>query len=123
MDITNKIKSSKRYNQLVLLTLSIAHFVDDGLYRGFTILLPFLKSELNLTYLDVSLLGSARSAINAIGNPLMGWVSDKSGKRRLLLILGIIGFFLGTAGLGLTNSFFHLLFVLMRCTEMKVHVR
>ena len=111
INLKNKISSLKYNNKIVLFTLSIAHFLDDGLGRGLTTILPLLRTELNLTYFDVSIIGSIRSATNAIGNPLMGWISDRTGKRQLLLILGLLGYYLGTAALGITKNLSGILFV------------
>ena len=112
-NFTKKLTSLSIYQHLVLFTLSAAHFVDDGLVRGFSILLPFIKASLNLNYFEVSLIGSTQSMIGAIGNPLMGWISDKTGKRKRLLILGVLGYFIGISALGITYNFLTLFLVLI----------
>ena len=107
--LQERIRLSQKYPSLVLLTLSAAHFVDDGLGRGISVLMPSLQSEFNLTYLQVGLIGSVRSVTSALGNPLLGFAADKSGKRKLAMLLGVLGFFAGFAALGAAGNFIQML--------------
>lgn len=105
LNLRKRITSSPKYSSLALLTLSVAHFVDDGLGRVITILTPFLRSTFNLNYLEVGLIGSVRSVTSALGHPLLGFASDKYGKRRLAMILGVLGYFVGSVALGFAGNF------------------
>ena len=103
--LQRRIRSSARYDRVLLATMSVAHFLDDGLGRGYSTLLPLIRSALNLSYVDIGVIDSMQAGLRAVGAPLVSWISDKTAQRKLLLILGVSGFFIGTAGLGFAQNY------------------
>lgn len=107
-----RLRTSPRYSRIFLLTLSITHFVDDGLFKAISILIPFIKSEFNLSYFNVGMLETIRSLASSIGNPVFGYITDRSGKIKEAMVLGVFGFFLGIVLIGFSRNFIDILFLL-----------
>ncbi len=98
---------------MLLSAMSVAHFLDDGLGRGYSTLLPLIRSALNLSYVDIGVIDSMQAGLRAVGAPVVSWISDKTAQRKLLLILGISGYFIGTAGLGFAHNYLFLITVVL----------
>ena len=68
-------------------------------------LIRFIKPDLRLNDTEVGLIGSALSATWAASAYLVGLLSDRTGSRKLLLILCVIGFSLCSFVSGLAKNF------------------
>ena len=68
-------------------------------------LIRFIKPDLNLNDTEVGLIGSALSATWALSAYLVGLLSDRTGSRKLLLIICVIGFSLCSFVSGLAKNF------------------
>ena len=55
-------------------------------------LVPFIKPDLKMSDTEVGLLGSALSFTWAISALLVGMISDRTGKRKPILIACVVGF-------------------------------
>ena len=68
-------------------------------------LMPFIKPDLKLDNTQVGMIGSALSFTWAISAYGVGWLSDRTGSRKMILIVCIIGFSLCSAVSGLAHNF------------------
>ncbi len=68
-------------------------------------LMPLIKPDLGLDNTQVGMVGSALAVTWAISAYLVGLVSDRTGRRKLVLIVCVIGFSLCSVVSGLANSF------------------
>lgn len=90
-------------NNKKLITLFIIVFVD---LLGFSIilpLLPFYAETFNATPTQIGLLVASYAAAQLIGAPLLGRLSDRYGRKPVLLI-SLTGTFIGFLILGFANS-------------------
>ena len=86
-----------------LLTLFLIVFID---LLGFSLilpLLPFYAETFGATPFQIGLLVAAYAAAQLVGAPLLGRLSDRFGRRPVLLI-SLIGTFIGFLILGFANS-------------------
>ncbi len=68
-------------------------------------LMPFIKPDLKLNDTQVGLIGSALSFTWAISAYGVGWLSDRTGSRKMILIICVVGFSLCSAVSGLAHNF------------------
>ena len=68
-------------------------------------LAPLIMKDLNLNNTQVGLIGSALSATWALSAYLVGLLSDRTGKRKPILILCVVGFSLSSLLSGIAHSF------------------
>ncbi len=68
-------------------------------------LMPWIKPDLGLNNTQVGMVGSALSITWAISAYLVGLISDRTGRRKLVLIVCVIGFSLCSVVSGLAHSF------------------
>jgi len=72
-------------------------------------LIPWILAEFSLTYLAAGIIGLVFQLTAGISNPAVGYISDKTGRRRFTFTAGIFGFFLGLALFGVSSSLLHLM--------------
>ncbi|MDP6127394.1 MAG: MFS transporter [Dehalococcoidales bacterium] len=77
-----------------------------------TALLPFIRANLGLNYLQSGLLLSAYSITSGASQLLGGWLGDRT-KRYLMIGVGLLGVGSATLAIGLTSSFYPMLAVLV----------
>jgi MFS transporter, FSR family, fosmidomycin resistance protein len=82
-----------------LLALAAGHFVIDVNANLLPIMLPFLRHSLGLSYTETALIATSYSMTSSLAQPLFGYLADRVGGRRLL-VLPIIWMvvFMGVAG-------------------------
>ena len=68
-------------------------------------LMPFIKPDLGLNDTQVGIVGSALAATWAISAYLVGLLSDRTGRRKSILIVCVVGFSICSAISGLAPSF------------------
>jgi len=75
-------------------------------------LLPFVRADLKLSYLQSGLLLSAYSVTSGASQFLGGWLADRT-RRYIVMAAGILGIALSTLAIGLSSSFYHMLIILV----------
>ena len=68
-------------------------------------LMPLIKPDLGLDNTQVGMVGSALAITWAISAYLVGWISDRTGRRKLVLIACVVGFSVCSLVSGLARSF------------------
>jgi DHA1 family tetracycline resistance protein-like MFS transporter len=92
-----------------LITLFLIVFID---LLGFSIilpLLPFYAETFNATPTQIGLLVASYAAAQLLGAPLLGRLSDRFG-RKPVLVISLVGTFIGFLILGFANSLWMLFF-------------
>lgn len=97
------------YENRLLATLSVAEssMFLDRLALG--ILTPFIVAELHLSNFEIGLLASVFSVSYAVAGYVGGWIADRTGQRRMLLMMHVVAFSLLSAITGFAWSFAFLL--------------
>lgn len=90
---------------LLCLNFGILFFDRNAL----NFLMPYVQPDLGLSYTQVGLLGSALSFTWAIAAIFVGWLSDKAGKRKIIIVISTVAFALCSVLSGLATSFLMLL--------------
>ncbi|MBI2848213.1 MAG: MFS transporter, partial [Chloroflexi bacterium] len=94
----------------ILYIFSYAHF-SEHLYSVLLVpLLPFIRDQFGLSYLEAGLLISAFSIAAGIANLPMGWLADRLGMK-YILALGIGGGGLAAMAIGFTTGYYQLFFL------------
>ena len=102
-------RSTGRY-QLLLVTLLCLNFGILFFDRNaINFLMPYIQPDLGLSYTQVGMLGSALSLTWAVAAIFVGWLSDKAGKRKIIIVVCTITFALCSVLSGLATSFLMLL--------------
>ncbi|KPL66940.1 MFS transporter [Erythrobacter sp. SG61-1L] len=102
-------RSSGTY-QVLLVTLLCLNFGILFFDRNaLNFLMPFVQPELGLSYTQVGMLGSALSLTWAVAAIFVGWLSDKAGKRKILIVLSTLLFSACSVVSGFASSFLMLL--------------
>lgn len=101
--------ASKRYQWLLIGLLSFNFGIVFFDRNALSFLMPFIQPELGLTNTQVGLIASAFSFAWAIAGLGTGWLSDKVGRRKLLLVIATIVFSSASALSGLAAGFITLL--------------
>lgn len=98
-------KSSVRY-QMGLVALLSLHFGILFFDRNaLNFLMPFVQPDLALTNTQIGLLASALSFTWAASGFLIGNYSDRTGKRKSVILAGTVAFCICSVGSGLATSF------------------
>lgn len=83
----------------VLLALALGHFVVDLNANLLPVMLPFLRASLELSYAQTGLIITCYSATSSMAQPLFGYLSDRIGGRKLLVLPVVwMVVFMGAAG-------------------------
>mgnify|MGYP001323917351 FL=1 len=81
---------------MVAITSGMIFFASGIFFRGFTVLVPFIRDALGITQAQTNLIFSIARAEGGLEGPFAGWLIDRYGNRRLLIpsiILAIVGYF------------------------------
>ncbi len=98
-----------RYRSIALGVITITHGWDDFLFIVLAPLLPLLILEFGLNYLEAGIIIFIFRASTAILQPFTGYLGDRTGRMKMLLVIGILGFSLGLFAAGTTSSYMLLL--------------
>jgi MFS family permease len=101
--------ASTRYQWLLIGLLSFNFGIVFFDRNALSFLMPFIQPELGLNNTQVGLIASAFSFAWAIAGLGTGWLSDKVGRRKLLLVIATIVFSSASALSGLAAGFITLL--------------
>lgn len=100
----NTITKEKRN----LAILSLAHFTNDGLVLLLPIMLPLIAKDLNLSYIEIGILGGSMLIIHGIGQFIFGYYSDRIERRSDLVTSGLILSSICIFLVGVSDSYFQL---------------
>ena len=81
---------------MVAITSGMIFFASGIFFRGFTVLVPFIRDALGITQAQTNLIFSIARAEGGLEGPFAGWVIDRFGNRKLLIpciVLAIVGYF------------------------------
>ena len=98
-----------RYQVLLVALLCVNFGILFFDRNALNFLMPYVQPELGLSYTEVGLLGSALSLTWAIAAILVGWLSDKAQKRKIIIIICTLLFAACSVLSGLATSFLMLL--------------
>ena len=94
-----------RYETLLVWLLGLCFgfvFFDRNMLNY---LMVFIKEDIALTDTQIGMLASVLAIVWAISGSVMGRLSDKLSKRKIILLIGVIGFSLASVSTGLALSF------------------
>jgi len=100
---------SRKYQWLLIALLSFNFGVVFFDRNALSFLTPFIQPELKLTNTQIGLFASALSFSWALAGLFIGWLSDKLGKRKILLVISTLVFSLASVLSGIAGSFLALL--------------
>ncbi|MBC7190519.1 MFS transporter [Candidatus Aerophobetes bacterium] len=113
MDKNTKLTSLKISSSRKLLKASLwGHLFNDMYWFIIPLVLPLIKTEMNLNYTQSGLLFTSYTLIGAFGSLITGYLGDRRGRRFILSW----GFFLGSVALvfcALSGNYWQLFFSLV----------
>ncbi|MBU7046779.1 MAG: MFS transporter [Theionarchaea archaeon] len=77
-------------NTRMLALTFFAHLVFDGFELVLPTLLPVVAQEFSLSYSQIGVLAGCLAISLGAGQFLMGYLSDKTGKRKIFIVLGLL---------------------------------
>ncbi|MEY4762364.1 MAG: hypothetical protein RLZZ200_2220 [Pseudomonadota bacterium] len=101
--------ANPRYQWLLIALLSFNFGVVFFDRNALSFLTPFIQPELQLTNTQIGLFASALSFSWAVAGLFIGWLSDKLGKRKILLVIATLIFSAASLLSGVAGSFLALL--------------
>jgi len=112
--ISSKLKSEfGQWGGGISLFFAFTHFSHD-LTTGLLIaLLPFIRQDLEMNYLQAGLLVSAYSVTSGLSQIFGGWVSDRISRRWISITIGLLGVGLSGLAAGLMPSYITLLVTML----------
>ncbi len=93
------------YENALILILGMTYGIVFFDRQAASNLMPLIKPDLGLDNTQVGLTGSALSITWAVSAYLVGLISDRTGKRKLVLIVCVVGFSLCSVLSGMATSF------------------
>ncbi len=109
MDMTySEVKTTIASETKILIILSLAHFTNDGLVLLLPIMLPLIAKDLNLSYIEIGILGGSILISHGIGQFIAGYYSDKIKRRSHLVTCGLILSSISIFLVGVSDSYFQL---------------
>jgi MFS family permease len=67
-----------------------AHMTNDGFELVLPTLLPLIASEFSLSYSQIGILAGCMAVTLGAGQFLMGYLSDRTGRRKIFIVLGLL---------------------------------
>jgi DHA1 family multidrug resistance protein-like MFS transporter len=83
----SRVRRSKRY---ALAVITFALFLDYLMLLAVIPILPAYATKLGLGSVELGLLFSIKPAVGVVASPIMGWASDRWGRRRPV-VAGLFG--------------------------------
>ena len=103
------MSANPRYQWLLIALLSFNFGIVFFDRNAISFLTPFIQQELQLSNTQIGLFASALAFSWALAGLFIGWLSDKLGKRKFLLVISTIIFSLASVLSGLAGGFLSLL--------------
>ncbi len=101
--------ANPRYQWLLIALLSFNFGIVFFDRNAISFLTPFIQQELQLSNTQIGLFASALAFSWALAGLFIGWLSDKLGKRKILLVISTLVFSLASLLSGLAGGFLSLL--------------
>jgi MFS transporter, ACS family, hexuronate transporter len=101
--------TTSRYQITLVLLLALNFGIVFFDRNALNFLMPYVKADLKLSYEQTGLFQSALSLTWALAAFGVGWLADKTGNRKLILILSTIAFSVCSFLSGIASSFLFLL--------------
>jgi len=73
-----------------LLMCIVAHFVNDGLDMVLPLIMPFLVTRYTLSLFEAGIIITSYSATTVVFQPLLGYLADLTGHKRVYLASGLV---------------------------------
>jgi MFS family permease len=105
----NQPRRSAGYQSLLVALLCLNFGILFFDRNAMNFLMPFVQPDLDLSYTQVGLLGSALSFTWALAAIFAGWLSNRAGRRKLLIVISTVVFSLCSVVSGLSTSYLKLL--------------
>lgn len=109
MGTTTMTKPDRRYQWLLIGILSANFGVVFFDRNAFSFLAPFIQPDLKLTNTQIGLIAAAFSFAWAVSGLFMGSLSDRIGRRKLILVIATITFSTASVLSGFAQTFIMLL--------------
>jgi len=100
---------SGRYQVILVSVLCLNFGILFFDRNALNFLMPFVQPELGLSFTQVGLLGSALSFTWALASIFVSWLSDKLGRRKIIIVVSTLVFAACSVVSGLASSFLMLL--------------
>ena len=101
--------STRAYRVLLVALLCLNFGILFFDRNAMNFLMPFVQPELRLSYTQVGMLGSALSLTWALAAIFVGWLSDRSGRRKIIIVISTVVFSICSVVSGLATGFLMLL--------------
>lgn len=101
--------TSKSYQWLLIALLSFNFGIVFFDRNALNFLTPFIQPELKLTNTQIGMFASALSLSWALAGLFIGWLSDRMGRRKILLVIATMVFSLASVLSGVAGTFLSLL--------------
>ncbi|MET0291415.1 MAG: MFS transporter [Steroidobacteraceae bacterium] len=101
--------ASKSYQWLLIALLSFNFGIVFFDRNALNFLTPFIQPELKLTNTQIGMFASALSLSWALAGLFIGWLSDKMGRRKILLVIATLVFSVASVLSGVAGTFLSLL--------------
>ena len=106
---TNLIQQWGGKTALFFAGLHLGHDLTTGLLVA---LLPFVRQDLGLNYLQAGLLTSAYSLTSGVSQLFGGWISDRIDRKKAMAI-GLAGVGISAVGIGFSPNYYTILAILI----------
>ncbi|MEL6527098.1 MAG: MFS transporter, partial [Chloroflexota bacterium] len=104
--MTLRKNSTHLSKQIKLLsTLTLGHGTNDFYSVLLPVLLPVIAQEFQLSYTQFGLILLFTTITSGILQPLFGYIADRFGIQKQLIMLGFLMFALGLAGFSIATTF------------------
>lgn len=103
------VAASRGYQWLLIALLSFNFGIVFFDRNALNFLTPFIQPELRLTNTQIGLFASALSLSWAFAGLFIGWLSDRLGRRKILLVIATLVFSLASVLSGVAGTFLSLL--------------
>lgn len=87
-----------------------AHMANDGFELVLPTLLPLIAREFSLSGSQIGILGGCMLITLGLGQFIMGYLSDKTGRRKIFIVSGLILLSLSFYLIGISKTYYELVF-------------
>lgn len=109
---THRFKKPHEHSHVMsnrmLTTMFFTHLVDDGFELVLPTLLPLIAREFSLSYSQIGILGGCMVITLGAGQFFVGYLSDRTGKRKVFIVSGLACLSVSFYFMGVAQSYFEL---------------